>query len=533
MIRIRRLFVLVLFVALAVRVWGIDFGMPFVNARPDETQIAGPAVGFLTGNLRPPFLQWPTLFAYTVALVYLAYFALTRPFSGYATLAAFAESRRVDLAPFIYVPRALSALMGTMTVWWVYSIGRRAFDETVAIVAGSFLALCFLHVRDSHFGVTDVPMTALVVLTVLAILSWRQTGDLSRAAGAGLAAGLAASTKYNGLGVCVPFAVALVQRLMEERRTRPDALKRAAQALAAFGGLLALALFGTSPYILIDWPRFVRDVTATQSMVMQGHGMVLGQGWSYYARVVLPAAVGWPIFLAGTAGAILLLATRFRESAVVLAFPIAYYVVAGRGFGVFARYVLPVLPFLCITAAWFTVQAARLLSRGRSPAFRDGLIAAGAVAMLMPTAYKTLLLDRLLGTTDNRTITGRALMDILPPDTLVYQSGEAYGHASLAPDGRPLPVRTATYDEATGRFRPADPDWIVVQRSPLILYSAVPPRLERLLQERYALVRRFPTEEGSRTDRTYDQQDAFYLPLVGLEGLRRPGPEFELYKRRD
>jgi hypothetical protein len=534
MIRKHRLLALVLLVALAVRLWGIGFGIPFVNARPDETQIAGSAVGFLTGNLRPPSLIWPTLFPYTVALTYVGYFAVTRPFDGFATLAAFAESRRVDISPFIYVTRALSAVMGVMTVWWLYAVGRRTFDETVAIVSALFLALCFLHVRDSHFGVTDVPMTALVVLAVLAIVRWRQTGDVHRAAAAGLVAGLATSTKYNGLGVCVAFAVALIQRFVEERHARTGALRRAAQSAMVFFAALALALFATSPYIFIDWARFVGDVKQTQSMVMVGHGVDLGQGWWYYARVVLPAAVGWPIYMAGIAGTIILLVTRFRASAVVLAFPIAYYLVAGRGHGVFARYIIPVLPFLCLAAAWLTVELARTLARGTSSSFRRGLIAATAVGMVTPTAYKTVRLDRLLGTTDNRTVAGRSLVRILPAGSLFYQSGEAYGHVPLTVDGRRADVRIARYDDRAGVFRPEDPDWILVQRSPLVLYSAVPDSLERLLHDRYVVARRFPTATRRGIERIYDQQDAFYLPLAGLEGLRRPGPEFDLYtKRRD
>src|SRR5258708_29945817 len=98
--------------------------------------------------------------------------------------------------------------MGVVTVWAVYAVCRRVFDETVAIVAAFFLALSFLHVRDSHFGVTDVAMTALVVLTVLVIARWQESGGSSRAAFAGVVGGLAASTKYNGLGVGVSFLVA-------------------------------------------------------------------------------------------------------------------------------------------------------------------------------------------------------------------------------------------------------------------------------------------------------------------------------------
>ena len=36
-----------------------------------------------------------------------------------------------------------------------------------------------------------------------------------------------------------------------------------------------------------------------------------------------------------------------------------------------------------------------------------------------------------------------------------------------------------------------------------------------------------------RTDRVYDQQDAFYLPLAGLNGIRCRGPAFELFRKRE
>jgi hypothetical protein len=523
----------VLLVALGVRVWGIGFGLPSVIARPDETALAGPAVGFLSGDLRPPFLIWPTLMAYVVALLYLAYFAVTRAAGWYDTLAAFAESRRADISPFLYVSRGLSAVMGVMTVWGVYAIGRLVFDRTIALVSAGFLSLSFLHVRDSHFGVTDVPMTALVVLAVLAALRWRQSGGLLRAAGAGLATGLAASTKYNGLIACAPFAVAVVQRLAEERRAPADAIRRAAGAVAAFTAALALGLFGTSPYILVDWPRVVADLNATNSMLLHGHGIVVGRGWRYFAEVVLPAAVGWPILVAGVSGTFLLLATRFRQTAVLWAFPLAYYLIAGRGYAVFARYIIPVLPFLCLAAGWLTVETVRMLARGRSPAMQRGLVAAAAFAMVAPTAYNTILLDRLLSTTDNREIVARALAEAVPPGSLFYQSGEPQGHVPLGVAGHELSVRQVLFDADDGRFAPADPDWVLIQRSPLLVYSSVPPALERALKDRYVLARSFSTVADAGVDMTYDQQDAFFVPLSGLAGIARPGPSFELYRRRD
>ena len=523
--------VVVLLIALMARLWGLGFGLPHIIARPDETEIAGPAVGFLSGDLRPPFFEWPTLFVYAVALMYVVYFAASRPFASYKTLAAFAESRRQSIAPFLYISRSLSVVMGVMTVWWVYALCRRLFDDTVAIVAALFLALCFLHVRDSHFGTTDVTMTALVVLTVLAILRWRDAGTVWLAAAAGFAGGLASSTKYNGLGVCVPFAVAAMQRFEIERKTvtATSATRQTLLALAVFGAALLIGFLGTSPYIIIDWQRFVSSVRGVESHLLLGHGIVLGRGWSYYARVVLPAALGWPMFVAGVAGMIGLLWTRLRDAAVVFAFPISYYLIAGRGYTVFARYIIPVLPFLCVAAAWLVVEAVRAVTRQAAPVTRVATTAVVAIAVVAPTAQKTAALDRLLGTTDNRVLVARALGETLSPESSVYQSGERYGYVPMVIDGRAI-AHTAVYDAREG-FGSENPDWILVQRSPLLAYSSVPAPLETLLAQRYELVKTFPTG-GEWPGRVYDQQDAFFLPLGRLDGVTRPGPAFELYRKK-
>lgn len=171
-------------------------------------------------------------------------------------------------------------------------------------------------------------------------------------------------------------------------------------------------------------------MTATQAMFLGGHSIVLGRGWWYYASVVLPAAVGWPIFIAGVAGTILLLVMRFRQAAVVVAFPITYYIVAGRGLGVFARYIVPVVPFLCLAAAWLMVEVVRRTTARYSPAWRRAAMAAATVLMVAPTAYKSVLLDGLLVTTDNRAIAARALLDVVPPGSLFYQSGELRARAA-------------------------------------------------------------------------------------------------------
>jgi len=527
----RRLLWPLILVAVVARVWGLGFGLPYALARVDETAVAGPAVQFLSGVLRPSNFMYPTGLLYALALVYAGWYTMTRPFGTYASLAAFAESRRESLAPFFYLSRGLSALMGTLTVWGVFAIGRHIFDDTVAIVATLFMALAFLHVRDSHFGTLDVSMTCLVVLSVLAILRWQRRPDPWRAAIAGLIGGFAASTKYNGFGVWIPFAVAVVQRLLEDRSTAGE-LRRSVWAVAIFSAAFALGFFGSSPYILVEWPRFVRDVTAQRTTLAFGNGLVLSRGWWHHASVTLPAALGWPLYLTGVAGFGWLM-TRWRQTAVVLAFPLAYYIVAGSGYRVFARDMIPVLPFLCITGAWLTVTAVRAVTGGIRPTARAWATVAAALVIVAPSARNVVLLDRLLMRPDNRVVAARLLPTIIPSGSLVYQSGESYGHVPFFLSDPPLGVEECGYDEGQGRFTGDGrlPDWIILPRSPLVLYSRVPDGVQRIVDERYELARAFPVTADDRA-RTYDQQDALFLPLANLGGVERIGPSLEIYRLR-
>jgi hypothetical protein len=80
-------------------VWGIGFGLPYANARSDETSVAGPSVSFLYGSFEPLHFFYPTGFMYALSGVYVACHEVTRPWAPYRTLIDFAESRRQNIAP--------------------------------------------------------------------------------------------------------------------------------------------------------------------------------------------------------------------------------------------------------------------------------------------------------------------------------------------------------------------------------------------------------------------------------------------------
>ena len=120
--------------------------------------------------------------------------------------------------------------------------------------------------------------------------------------------------------------------------------------------------------------------------------------------------------MSGAIGAAWLLATRLRQAAVVLAFPLAYYVVAGSGYTVFARYMIPVLPFVCLTAAWLVVAVVRAAVPATAPARRGAAIAIAAILAVAPSAMKVVQIDRLFARTDNRVIVSEALAALIPSE---------------------------------------------------------------------------------------------------------------------
>src|SRR5215210_6009920 len=60
--RMTRALLVLLILSAILRLWGIDFGLPNLNARPDETAITEAGVSVLRGTFRPTSFNYPMLF---------------------------------------------------------------------------------------------------------------------------------------------------------------------------------------------------------------------------------------------------------------------------------------------------------------------------------------------------------------------------------------------------------------------------------------------------------------------------------------
>ena len=525
----------------ALRVWGVWFGLPHDFARPDEEKLIGAALGIFQGDPNPHFFLYPTLFIYVIAAAFAALFAIQRVAGATASQAAFVAQSLANPSILHLAPRMLAALLGTATIPVLYSAARRLSSTRAALISSTLLAVVFLHVRDSHFGTTDVPATFLTVCALAAAASCEANGVTPRrVAAAGLLSGLAASTKYNSALAVLP-AMVVIGRGFRSR----DAAWRTASLIGLLFTGLGIGFLAGTPFALLDWSGFLAEFTI-QSRTAFGthHGATLDaaravvgeRGWSHHLTFTLRYGLGIPLLGAALAGAGWLIVEQPQTAAVVLSFPVVFYAAMGVSLLVYARWMVPIVPFLCLTAGMLVDRAARAIEhmagRARAAAVAIGVSLA---CIAGPTLARAIAFDRLVARTDTRVLGAQWIESHCPGGAALYQTGAVYGYLQPRPSER---YTVVAFDERRHRFRGAAiggglPDVVVVLESPLAVYSAVPDELNAILDQHYTWVETFKGTISARmTGAVYDQQDAFFVPFAGFDAVKRPGPDVHIFERR-
>jgi 4-amino-4-deoxy-L-arabinose transferase-like glycosyltransferase len=389
-----------------LRVWGGGFGLPaYTRYHPDEHALVDRAAAILwTGDWNLHRFNYPPLYAYLQAGAYALYFLYGVTQELWRHVPAF-------VVPNYYlIGRLQTALFGTLTVLIVYLTGRQLRGRRTGLLAAVLLGGSYLHVIHSHYATFDVMLTFWISLTLLfssSILA-RQDSDAHehmtvRYFLAGLCAGLAGATKYNG-------AIVIIVPLLAYFLAAPsEKWGRFSGRLALTIGAFLLGFFGGNPFALSNLPDFLNDLATVLHHYGTEHPGFEGTGnWRWYPSVFLTSADAvW--ILAGTIGLIGLLWQRWKKGLLLIAFPVVYYLMVSRFIVRFERNMVPLLPFLALGSGWLVDTAADWLAHR----FRWGRNASHALASLSAALLLALPLaasvsfDKALSQTDHREIAGQ------------------------------------------------------------------------------------------------------------------------------
>jgi 4-amino-4-deoxy-L-arabinose transferase-like glycosyltransferase len=365
---------IILIGAAVLRVIGLGAGIPYAIG-VDEPQLVNRAVIMMkTGDFNPHFFDYPTLYIYLQVVVGVARF-LTGAMAG-----RWAGLNQFSAADCYLWARALTALFGTLTVALVYRAAR-GWGDGPALLAAALMAVMPLHVRESHYALTDVPLTFFVTLTLLLSQRAHEDGRARTFAYAGAAAGLAAAMKYPGaLSLLMPLTAAALT---------PGAAGSRARAIGCALSGAALAFVIACPYVLLDLPDFLNGFGRLAGMYTPTGGP---PAWLTYLKH-LRNALSWPASLAAVAGLVVacveLTNSRTRVvAALSLVFVAAFYALLARQSGiVFGRYVLPLTPFVCLFVASAAARIWTALRRAAGPqSRRAAALVLAALLLVMPAA---------------------------------------------------------------------------------------------------------------------------------------------------
>ncbi len=416
---------LILVAGFALRVWNIDYGLPFVYSIDEGSHFTSRAVEMFWQDLDPGYYQNPAGYTY---LLYAVLRAMYGPLGFVFDLPFGNVTDQFDKNPTeIWIAaRTVAAALCMAGVAATYWAARRLWGVREGLVAAALLAFAFLPVAYSRVAVTDVGALIGVALSLgFAVRAYELgrvgpadtgrgpltradtgRGPLTRAdtgrgragsgrglrgalgrsspvrdlALAGAAAGLAVAFKYTAGLALIPVAIAAIAIAV-----RPRAAGQRAPWVSALGGfalgcaLAAVVFVALNPYLfdsLDAWWSDLRDqaeVAADQPKPGQESG-----GVSYYLDS-LTWGLGWAAAFAALAGAFLELRRDLVRGLMLIAVPLALFVYLSAQSRYFGRWLLPAYPALAMLAAGAIGQVGELVA-GRTTASkvdRPGLLLPG------------------------------------------------------------------------------------------------------------------------------------------------------------
>jgi 4-amino-4-deoxy-L-arabinose transferase-like glycosyltransferase len=357
----------ILLLAALLRLWHLDFGLPALND-PDEPVFVMTALDMLReGRLNPGWFGHPaTLLFYLLALVTLAVGGMGAMLGAWSGADGFVTAVFADPGLLVLPMRAAMAVLGVASVTMTFAIGRRVAGTRTGLVAAALLACNPLHVELSQLVRTDMLATLLMGWSLLHALSIAEHGRTRDHVLAGIAAGLACATKWPAVLVLVAPLAAVLWRARGDRR---------ALRLLPVAPLVSVAtLLLASPYLLLDYPTVLRDLSGEarpNHPGATGFGLIGNLAW--YVRVPLLESFG-PALLLAAIGTVRL--WRNRAAAIVL-LPTAALLLGALAAQslVWTRWMVPLLPIVAILAA-LGLDAIRD-RLGRGVAIAALLVAAG------------------------------------------------------------------------------------------------------------------------------------------------------------
>jgi hypothetical protein len=331
--------------AFFIKIPGLDWGFP-ATLHNDESNVVRSALGMRFGDFNPHHFDWPSLYFYINYFAFLAFIKLRILlqvlFSTETMQNNFAFWWGPDL-PFYYISRTIAAIFFSLNIIAVYFLTKEyGLSNKFSFLSSLIFAVGFITNLFSFYGLSDTALTFFITMSGIFCIRILKDAKMSDYIFAGIFAGLATSTKYNGAIMCLLIFVA---HIMHQKHFDIFNKKLFVAALTS----VALFFIGT-PFAALDWDTFLRTDDEHGALWQVQH-MGHAYNWFYHIFQTTPENFGWLATLLGFYAIYLIFKLKNRNYYYLLISYVVMLLYIGSWGIAREHYSLPMFPFFAVLIA--------------------------------------------------------------------------------------------------------------------------------------------------------------------------------------
>jgi hypothetical protein len=336
---------IILLAALLLRSYGLEWTV--YNAyNPDEMHFIEAASAMIEKKSLNPYRfsypsDWPTLPLYLLLSVSI-------PASFFTDLSA---------VKLHLLAKYFSVALSTLTVYLTYVLGRRAYDSRTGLLAAAFLSVTLLHVKDSHFYIHEIVYTLFSTWTLIYCLEIMRKEAFYSYLKAGILAGLVSATAFTGYLLVL---VIISTHYLQSRRNSPQK-NTPLKAIIPIILIVFLIPFAVNPYSLSSGSDSEGLIDAVRLYVPYLSSLFGGAyhpqfaipfedtiPYVYHLKTLLFWGMGPVLEAVVLLGFVYSIRKRRTEDILLISWVGIYFLLVGLLQLRFDRYMLPIIPPLCI-----------------------------------------------------------------------------------------------------------------------------------------------------------------------------------------
>ena len=362
----------------------------------------------------PIFVEYPTFFSYLAIIptcigALILYIGGILPSIFDITILAQLDS----ILPYLPA-RIISAIFGLATILLLFNIGQTFFTRQTGLIAAVFIVFSKLYVHRAGYALPDMTMIFLVTCSLFFSLKALESKKICHYVMAGVFAGIATSTKYNGVMAVIPIVTVYLITLFDEKRNL--VLNTLIVKPVIFAGLgFACAFFIGSPGWLLNpssmWDGFVWQYQHINTGRFGGFGipyihyLKLFWNWEKTTAILFGLGLIYAIF------------RHSRKDIVLLTFILISFFYIGNRQAKSLHYLLFLYPTLSLLSARVLSKIFSILNK--NIIFPKKYILFAIVIIFMWPAYSTFGYAYQQTKEDNRWISQKWIQKNIPEGTRI------------------------------------------------------------------------------------------------------------------